>query len=71
MAIEELFDRDPLSLTRSDRDTLVAELRKRRREWKLKEDEPKVKREPKAKATKPKLDKAAISNLTLADLFPT
>lgn len=63
-SLEELFSRDPLQLTREDRDAIVAEMRKKRVSWEADE---------KAKASKPKKQKVVAPtgpiNLTLDDLL--
>lgn len=43
-----LLDKDPLSLSDRDVETIVDYLRKQRKEWKVKEEKPKKKAKPEA-----------------------
>lgn len=48
--LDELFSRDPFSMSDADLDAIVAELRKRRNAWLLEEAKPKPERKRKASA---------------------
>lgn len=50
-SLDDLFSRDPLQLADADVDKIVAELRRRRQNWLLAEEAPKVKRAPAKKLT--------------------
>lgn len=54
-----LFERDPLSYTKEDIDSIIAEFRRKREQYML---------DPKAKESKPKA-KAAPVNVSLKDLL--
>lgn len=60
LSLEEAFSRDPLKLTRQDRDKIVAELRRARENW-IKEEAGGAKRSSAGKAPPP-------PNLKLSDL---
>ena len=40
-SLDDLFSRDPLSLTRADKDKIIAELRAQRERWEIAERKPK------------------------------
>jgi hypothetical protein len=60
ISLEEAFNRDPLELTRQDRDKIVAELRRARENW-IKEEAGGKKQSKSGKAPPP-------PNLKLSDL---
>jgi len=66
-SLDELFSRDPLELSRQDRDQIISELRKRRVQWAQDEAAGKT------RASRPKKEEAptqaAPANLSLEDLL--
>ena len=69
--LAELIDKDPLELTRSDIDTLVAEFRRKRAEWAKEEASARAsgKRPRTSKGTQRVLTEKDKQELTLENLF--
>lgn len=64
--LDELFDTDPLELTDTDIDSIVAAMREQRKRWDLEEaDAKKTNRRPKSPELKQKIKGLSLDDLDL------
>lgn len=64
--LSEIFSKPPLSLTKEDLDTIIAEQRKQRAQYSLNgKGQPAVGKEKKPREKAPTLDKSVLDNLDI------